>query len=644
VNSPAPEDPTGLVGRVAWLLTRANAMSASELAWRTRSEVANLLPRRRLPEGRHVDWAHPGWNRELRTLVEPARAQLLKDAEAIARGELLLWGRPVRFDAREVDWRVDPLSGAKWPGGSWRSSGLDPKPTWELHRQQHLVPLAAGAYLAARRDWADICIEQLERWAELERPGAGPGWASAYEVACRLVTWAWAVPLISEFADPSVLGRLESSFLEQARFVERRPSRYSSENNHRLVELVGLLSVALLTGDQDALERVRAELERQADRQTFADGGSREQAGGYFLYVLETLWVAGITLRAANRPLGSLEERLDAMLGWLRATSTPDGEPPAVGDDAEDRLVRLDYSDPRRASAISGRVARLLGSPETPKLATTSVVLPESGYAVLRSEPEKGAATIAFIVGELGFGTLAAHGHADALSVLLGLGDTTILRDSGTGSYAHSGGRELFKSTAFHNTVVVDGESQARSRGAHLWGRRYTPTVEAVSLASDLDYVRASHDGYLRRHAAAIHTRSLIFLKPDLLVVLDRVEARRDCTATLVWQGMPGDEPERLAGGTAALSVEASPASAFSIEPGRFSPRYTWQETAPRFVWTAIGRDVVFVTAVAFGSPEVQLPVVELEHEANSVLVEVVGCRTTRIVEDWRSNRPEVRV
>jgi uncharacterized heparinase superfamily protein len=249
-----------------------------------------------------------------------------------------------------------------------------------------------------------------------------------------------------------------------------------------------------------------------------------------------------------------------------------------------------------------------------------------------------------FDVGELGFGTLAAHGHADALSVLLALGDATVLRDSGTGSYALNEGRELFKSTAFHNTVVVDGESQARSRAAHLWGRRYTVTVEAVSLAPDLDYVRASHDGYLRRHAAAVHTRSLIFLKPDLLVVLDRVRARRECTSTLFWQGMPGDDPERLAGGAAALSVGASPAPVFSIEPGRFSSRYTWQEEAPRFAWTVVGRDVVFVTAVTIIPDAGRPAVVELEHEVDNIRVKVAGSRTARIAEDWRSDRPEVRV
>ena len=70
---------------------------------------------------------------------------------------------------------------------------------------------------------------------------------------------------------------------------------------------------------------------------------------------------------------------------------------------------------------------------------------------------------------------------------------------------------------------------------------------------------------------------------------------------------------------------------------------HAWQEEAPRFAWTVIGREVVFVTAVTI-NPDAERPVVALEHEVDTSRGKVAGSRTARIAEDWRSHRPDVRV
>jgi hypothetical protein len=589
-------------------------MSPREVLWHTGTAIRPIRLRRQ-GEAR-PRWDDPEWSEALRLLVEPAQDSFVAAAARIVEGRLDLWGNPIRVDLRGLDWFANPLDGTG-PSNRW---GRDRKPLWELQRQQHLVPLAAGASLAKRDDWARLAAAHLLDWVARNPPARGPGWSSGYETAHRLVGWTFAVPLLRWALQPHELARLDEAFTRQCTFVAVRPSRFSSENNHRIAELVGLLAGARRGAAGLEWEPLWRELENQVQRQTYTDGGSREQAAGYFLYVLELLWVAGLLAGSAGRPLGSLEERLAAMLDWLAAVADDQGEPPPVGDDAEDRMLRLDYFGPRRASEISARVRVLLG--RDGKLRRRSTILHPSGYAVMRANGIR----IVFDFGELGFGSLAAHGHADALAVLVDQGSCSILRDSGTGTYAATL-RDQFRVTAAHNTVVVDGASQAQPLGPHIWGRRFRTTLDSAQLSDSYDAVRACHDGY----RGARHSRSVVFVKPDLLVVLDRIAMKSPREATLVWQ--PCGEP--------ALTVASSPEATYSDGPGPWSPRYTVIREAPRLTWTARGERVVFATSLSLaGIPSA----ITLCVEGDTTVVEVGQPVRVRIVERWDGHPAEVQL
>jgi hypothetical protein len=255
--------------------------------------------------------------------------------------------------------------------------------------------------------------------------------------------------------------------------------------------------------------------------------------------------------------------------------------------------------------------------------ARKSVVLPESGLAVFRGNPKT---RVVVDVGELGFGRLAAHGHPDALSLLVDREGGSVLRDGGTCAYAPAGQRERHRATAAHNTVVVNGRSQAEPRGPHLWGRRFETTLEAHALGPELDYVRASHNGY----RPTIHARSVSFLKPDLVLVLDLITGPHDFEATLVWQ-LAHTAPANL------LAVAVTPPGTHAAADGPFSPRYTWCMKAARSTWSARGREVVFATMIALAG-EATAPAAE--HELGETVVEVGG---RRLIERWHGGPAEVR-
>jgi hypothetical protein len=75
--------------------------------------------------------------------------------------------------------------------------------------------------------------------------------------------------------------------------------------------------------------------------------------------------------------------------------------------------------------------------------------------------------------GPLGYRSIAAHGHADALSFTLSVGGREFFVDPGTYAYhTQPAWREYFRGTAAHNTVRVDGENQSVSGGNFMWIHR----------------------------------------------------------------------------------------------------------------------------------------------------------------------------
>jgi Heparinase II/III-like protein/Heparinase II/III N-terminus len=608
-------------------------MSAAEVGWRATSSLRlRLGPHAR--EERAVDWEAGPWPVLVRSLAADPGGTLVEDAGRIADGELRFWGRGLRVDPHALPWRQGPFAREAAADAPW---ARDPKCWWELQRQQHLFPLAAGGQLAGQPAWTRLAVEQVLDWIATH-PTGGPGWGSAYEAAHRLVSWACALPLAAPLASPAERAEMAAAFARSAALVRERPSRFSSANNHRLAELAGLLAFEALSVERSGWARAWGELEREVDRQTFADGGSREQAAGYFVYVLEIVWFASLLAHAVGQELGALGERAARMLEWLRAVADADGEPPPVGDDAEDRLLRVDYFAPRRAAVVAARLDALLGGapalfpPASPAADTDSRALRDSGYVVLRGRLETESVRLVLDTGVLGFGSLAAHGHADALAVTVDVGAETLLRDAGTGSYLAAAGRDRFRLTSAHNSVCIDGEGQAQPLGPHIWGRRFGTAVEALVVGAEVEYVRVSHDGYRSRRSRAVHTRSVTYLKPDVALVLDRVTAARECTAELVWQTMPGRTLDAPGAGS-ALAVAASPAASRSDGTGPFSPRYTWIEDAPRATFRTAGRDIVFASALVLSRPGTVGLEVEHDDAETVVVLDAGGC--LRIVERW---------
>jgi hypothetical protein len=140
-------------------------------------------------------------------------------------------------------------------------------------------------------------------------------------------------------------------------------------------------------------------------------------------------------------------------------------------------------------------------------------------------------------IGALGYLSIAAHGHADALSLLMWIDDLEFLIDTGTYAYhTDAEWRAYFRGTLAHNTITIDGFDQSVPAGNFMWSQHATAEVLRVheDLASAV--VSGRHDGYGRLSDPVIHERTvLVDAVREEVVVTDVLRCRGEHDFDLRW-------------------------------------------------------------------------------------------------------------
>jgi uncharacterized heparinase superfamily protein len=109
-----------------------------------------------------------------------------------------------------------------------------------------------------------------------------------------------------------------------------------------------------------------------------------------------------------------------------------------------------------------------------------------------------------------------SHAHSDALSIDLFAFDHTFLRDPGTFGYtADEELRDLFRSTAYHNTVRIDGRDISPSREGQPFslGRNVRPEIHTWETTDERDTLDAVHHAYANLAEPVEHRRVVTFEK-----------------------------------------------------------------------------------------------------------------------------------
>jgi Heparinase II/III-like protein/Heparinase II/III N-terminus len=546
--------------KLAWYARRAARMSPAEVAWRARDQALKALwsSRQVRPGQLAADTsALAGVRRFTATLPpgtaalvpEEAKAAVLKAADRLLQGEWEVLG-VVRTDLVQPDWFRDPVTGRRSPADRYafridhrseeRNGNL--KQIWEISRLQHLTLLAMAWFLTHEERYACRVADQLRSWWRENPLLSGINWTSGIEVGIRLISFVWIRRLMDSWPGVADLFELDPLGLRQIcwhqEYLAAFRSRGSSANNHVIAEAAGQLvaSCAFPWFSQSARWRRRAAglLERELERNTFPSGIGRELASDYQCFIAELGLLAAVEAEASGHPLHAATwQRLCAMVDSASALVDARLRPPRQGDSDEGRALLLDAPVPNRWPSLLRLGGTLFGRLEwwpqaAADAASVTIGAMAGGKHAISNRPEQrpwlfADAGIALLRttgpdapeiwcrcdgGPHGYLSIAAHAHADALSVEIRHDGVDVLADPGT--YCYHGDlawRSYFRSTIAHNTVELDGRDQSSSGGPFLWVRHArTRVLDAVDGAVVASWV-AEHDGYACLNPSARHRR-----------------------------------------------------------------------------------------------------------------------------------------
>ena len=495
-------------------------MAAGDVAGANRM-FANYVRTTLDPHGINREWYEA-------KMTKKGKAELRRSAEKIMDYEVAACGIPYRFRNRWIDWKFNPTYNnyREWP--------------FQLMRQPFLTQLAKYYTMCGRdekaaetwRDMVNSWIDQAGACPEKSSPSQPFMWHTL-DTGLRIAGWCRQMYAFAK--SPSLSDEFIVRFFRSVREHAHRLAPSLTSNNWRIMELNGLVNVAMLFPflKESAEWRKIAveEYERQLDLQVYPDGFHFELSPGYhgvipgdYGRLLDLFRISGET------PPPFILKGLERAFDMYPHLSRPDRLLPPLNDSGSPSLKRFMAKAvalyPERADfrwfATDGKEGR---APDY-----LSYAFPYAGAVVFRTSWDRDAVWGYMDCSPFGRG----HQHEDKLNVLISAYGKKMLVEGGCYAYDTSEMRKYVLSTRAHNTIRVDGLDQCTRRGWKWHPEDIRVKADfSASLGSDVEIATASYtNGYGggTSHIKGSHTRTTMFFKkiaglPPFFVYVDRLES-----------------------------------------------------------------------------------------------------------------------
>lgn len=608
---------------IGWYINRLRAMRVPEIAWRLEQKAAQQAERkvfgkRRIAVTDRVfrrEWEALVFHRERLAMAERADMPAFADAAPVRIG--LPGGYD--YETYQKDWHAGFQTLQKWPqvfSGDLRYKQRDEigdaRTNWELNRHFQFAMLACRYDRTGDGKYVTELSDLFFDWNRKNPFLVGISWTSVMEAAIRDINWIYTLGFLSDAAlaekdaetkekIDALCGALRIGIINMTEYIAVHYSRYSSANNHVIAEAAAMGLAGLVMNCGAWFDTAFYILQYEIERQNYSDGVNKEASLHYQSFFMEAVGLLVLHMQINGIRVPQMwRNTLVKMSRYLADCQGAYGECVVFGDDDGGKILDLQGTDrcshylyvlqlmsvvlpERYASAVTdGTLLAIVPSHLRERIGekrrhrnTGSVCYEQGGVSLLKSAD--GSVLIGIDHGELGFGSIAAHGHADALSFQMYLRGSAVFADAGTYLYhIDLENRNAFRRTENHNTVTINGADQSEMLGAFLWGRRARTRLLAHNLAvgnarsgedaeqsgpaagrtAGMLCVEAEHDGY----GPVIHRRKYRYDgKNGLQLYDDLLHVKRDTAFGIHFLLGPGCRVEETGADSFLLSCPCGP-------------------------------------------------------------------------------------
>lgn len=390
------------------------------------------------------------------------------------------------------------------------------KSVW-LARLYFLPSFARIYYLTKDKTYLDFALRFIRIWynenSRLAQEGKTRYNWTDMQIAWRCIhlTWFYFLGENELTADDkkfiaNILQNHSEVLLEH--FGEQRLNEFNHQAHGALAMLyVGTL-FPRMSHAKALLSTAQRILEHHIRHAFYPDGGNVEQMFGYYPFETHIFRDAYLLCIANNvtQPKG-IEQLLRKMYDFLIQVKQPNETMPAVNDS---------YEMP--VEPILTTLASILD--DCPDQSACSKLFAETQLGILRD-------TSSWYVLANPAKTIGAHMHAGRLAFNFWYKDMPVIRDSGCCNYDDPLLVSWYRTTKAHNSVIIDGKSDAATSTDILWAAKRETGNSITNFEQRDEYT------FLRMHSPASEEangsvewhRSLVLIHHKYLVLHDHFKA-----------------------------------------------------------------------------------------------------------------------
>ncbi|MEZ5666130.1 MAG: alginate lyase family protein [Alphaproteobacteria bacterium] len=528
--------------------------------------------------------------------TRPDRIDMLLDNRFDLIGETHVLQDPPR-------WTENPSSDRQW--------------LIALHKFYYAVGLGMRYRDTGDARYRDAWVRLIDSWIDQ----ADPLFVNSQVAGRRIQNWIYALHYFVLMDPPAPLppGFLRRMLASLHQQVDALCRRLDPARNHRTLELAAifLASVAFpeFEGAEDWRDFALAELAANMRSDMLADGVQCELSTYYHHTVLKNyLHIRRLARRNRIETPPEMDQIIRGALTFSLHAHKPDGEVPAFSDGdvgAFRQLLRLGHALYGDEALLHAASEGAEGTPPPQR----SIAFRDSGYVFMRSgwsgdEHYRDARYLALDCGPLGEGD---HGHFDLLSFELAAYGRSLIVDPGRFTYQETGDinwRAVFRGTACHNTVLIDGLNQTRyAPGPNVKRTVQGPPPDHALIAFETEPGHDYVHGSARSHEYdAVHERRVSFVGGQYWVLWDVLRGRTRHTYQQRFHlsdeaddkvDVSAHDGSVVAAAPGILIARAeAPGVAVAVEPGFVSRLYGERRPAPVLQFTETAESAVFHTVL----------------------------------------------